>query len=41
MPLSDQEYERLDDAKAQVEKYVEKVAEFKRHHKNDLEALER
>ncbi|MBL6610658.1 MAG: hypothetical protein ISP51_01225, partial [Flavobacteriaceae bacterium] len=41
MPLSDQEYERLDSAKAQVEKYVEKVAEFKIRHKNALEALAR
>ena len=41
MPLSYQEYERLDSAKAQVEKYVEKVAEFKIRHKNALEALAR
>ncbi|MGA0942793.1 MAG: WD40/YVTN/BNR-like repeat-containing protein, partial [Flavobacteriaceae bacterium] len=41
MPLSDQEYERLDSAKIEVENYVEKVTEFKRRHKNTLEALVR
>lgn len=39
MPLSDQEYERLDSAKECVEKYIEKVAEFKRRNKNVLEEL--
>ncbi|MFM1807834.1 MAG: hypothetical protein RLZZ242_559 [Bacteroidota bacterium] len=41
MPISDQEYERLDSAKIEVEKYIEKVTEFKRRHKNSLEALVR
>jgi photosystem II stability/assembly factor-like uncharacterized protein len=38
MPLSDQEYERLDRAREEVVKYIEKVTEFKRRHKSSLEA---
>jgi hypothetical protein len=41
MPLSDQEYERLDSAREEVVKYIEKVTEFKRRHKSSLEALAR
>jgi hypothetical protein len=41
MPLSDQEYERLGSARQEVVKYIEKVTEFKRRHKNSLEALVR